>query len=124
MVAFNYRSKTFCYPPVMYKDRPAVTFFEDEIQILAQPFMLCLVGKFTRMPRMENIISAFKGICLAGAYEIKWLDYKHVLIHLSNDQDFNRIWTRQNWFIANQKMRIFKWTLEFEAEKESLVVPI
>ncbi|EOY02235.1 Uncharacterized protein TCM_011922 [Theobroma cacao] len=110
--------------PVVYKDRPAAVFYEDEICILAKPFSLCLVGKFTRMPKLQEVRSAFKGIGLSGAYEIKWLDYKHVIIHLSNDQDFNRIWTRQQWFIVGQKMRIFKWSPEFEAEKESPVVPV
>ncbi|EOY13903.1 Uncharacterized protein TCM_032655 [Theobroma cacao] len=76
------------------------------------------------MPKLQEVKYAFKGIGLAGAYEVRWLDYKHVLIHLSDEQNFNRIWTKQNWFIANQKMRVFKWTPEFEPEKESAVVPI
>ncbi|EOY19561.1 Uncharacterized protein TCM_044700 [Theobroma cacao] len=82
--------------PFVYKDRPAAAFFEDEIQTLAQPFKTSLVGKFSRMPKLLEVRSAFKGIGLAGAYEVRWLDYKHVLIHLSNEQDFNRIWTKQN----------------------------
>ncbi|EOY17513.1 Uncharacterized protein TCM_036737 [Theobroma cacao] len=76
------------------------------------------------MPKLQDVRAAFKGIALTGAYEVRWLDYKHVLIHLSNEQDFNRIWTKQNWFIATQKMRVFKWTPEFEPEKESAVVPV
>ncbi|EOY03450.1 Uncharacterized protein TCM_018528 [Theobroma cacao] len=110
--------------PVVYKDRHAVAFFEDKIQALAKPFMLSLVGKFTRMPKLAEIRLAFKGIGLAGAYEIGWLDYKHILIHLFNEHDFNWIWTKQNWFIANQKMWVFKCSLEIEAEKESPIVPI
>ncbi|WRX25704.1 protein of unknown function DUF4283 - like 10 [Theobroma cacao] len=82
------------------------------------------VPVFSRMPKLVDIRSAFRRIRLVGAYEIRWLDYKHVLIHLSNEQDFNRIWTKQQWFIANQKMRVFKWSPEFEAEKESPVVPV
>ncbi|XP_017984223.1 PREDICTED: uncharacterized protein LOC18585698 [Theobroma cacao] len=76
------------------------------------------------MPKLQEVKPAFKGIGLLGAYEIKWLDYKHVIIHLSNDQDCNRIWTRQQWFIAGQKIRIFKWPLEFEAKTESPIVPV
>ncbi|EOY34749.1 Uncharacterized protein TCM_042329 [Theobroma cacao] len=110
--------------PLVFKDRPAAAFFEDEIQTLAQPLKLSLVGKFSRMPKLQDVRSAFKGIGLTGAYEVRWLDYKHVLIHLSNEQDCNRVWTKQVWFIANQKMRVFKWTPEFEPEKESAVVPV
>lgn len=86
--------------PMIYKDRLAATFFEDGIQSLAKPFQHSLVGKLTRMPKLQDIRMAFKGIGLSGAYEIKWLDYKNVLIKLSNEQDFNRIWAQQNWFIA------------------------
>ncbi|WRX16206.1 protein of unknown function DUF4283 - like 7 [Theobroma cacao] len=110
--------------PSMYKDRPAATFYEDEIQTLARPFSHSLVGKFSRMPKLQEIRQAFKGIGLSGAYEIRWMDYKHVLIHLSNEQDFNRVWVKQQWFIVNQKMRVFKWAPDFEAEKESAVVSV
>ncbi|EOY17514.1 Uncharacterized protein TCM_042330 [Theobroma cacao] len=85
---------------------------------------MSLVGKFSRMPKLQDIRSAFKGIGLAGAYEVRWLDYKHILIHLTNEHDCNRVWTKQVWFIANQKMRVFKWTPDFEPEKESAVVPV
>ncbi|EOY26462.1 Uncharacterized protein TCM_028138 [Theobroma cacao] len=47
--------------PLVYKDRPAASFFEDEIHILAQPFKMSLVGKFSRMPKLQEIRSAFKG---------------------------------------------------------------
>ncbi|WRX14697.1 Reverse transcriptase domain - like 10 [Theobroma cacao] len=107
-----------------YKDRPAVSFFDDELQTLAMPFKHSVIGKFTRMPRMQDIRLAFKGIGLVGAYEIRWLDYKHVLIFLTNEHDFNRVWIRQVWFIANQKMRVFKWSPDFQPEKESSVVPV
>ncbi|EOY25452.1 Uncharacterized protein TCM_016760 [Theobroma cacao] len=110
--------------PSVYKDRPAAIFYEDEIQTLARPFSHSLVGKFSRMPKLQEIRHAFKGIGLSGAYEIRWMDYKHVLIHLSNEQDFNRVWVKQQWFIVNQKMRVFKWAPDFEAEKESAMVPV
>ncbi|EOY31390.1 Uncharacterized protein TCM_038318 [Theobroma cacao] len=76
------------------------------------------------MPKLQEIHQAFKGIGLTGAYAIPWLDYKHVLVHLSNEQDFNRIWIKQQWFIVNKKMRVFKWSPDFEAEKESAIVPV
>ncbi|WRX28180.1 Reverse transcriptase domain - like 10, partial [Theobroma cacao] len=72
----------------------------------------------------QGELFAFKGIGLVGVYEIRWLDYKHILIHLSNEQDLNRLWMRQAWFIANQKMRVFKWTPDFQPEKESSLVPV
>ncbi|EOY19201.1 Uncharacterized protein TCM_044158 [Theobroma cacao] len=110
--------------PFWYKDRPAASFFDDEISTLAQPFKFSMVGKFSRMLRMQEIRVAFKGIGLIGAYEIRWLDYKHILIQLSNEHDLNRIWLKQVWFISNQKMRVFKWSPEFQPEKESSMVPV
>ncbi|EOX90563.1 Uncharacterized protein TCM_000001 [Theobroma cacao] len=83
---------------------------------------MSLMGKFSHMPKLQEVRIAFKKIDLTRAYEVRWLDYNHVLIHLSNEQDFNRIWIKQVWFIANQKIRVFKWTLEFESDKESTVV--
>ncbi|WRX16204.1 protein of unknown function DUF4283 - like 6 [Theobroma cacao] len=110
--------------PFWYKDRPAAVFFYDEITALAQPFKFSMIGKFSRMPRINEIRMAFKGIGLVGAYEIKWLDYKHILIQLSNEHDLNRIWLKQVWFISNQKMRVFKWNPDFQPEKESSLVPV
>ncbi|EOY31737.1 Uncharacterized protein TCM_038853 [Theobroma cacao] len=46
----------------VYKDKPATTFYEDEIQILAHPFSHSLMGKFNRMPKLQNIRQAFSGI--------------------------------------------------------------
>ncbi|EOY02242.1 Uncharacterized protein TCM_016767 [Theobroma cacao] len=107
-----------------YKDKPAVRFYEDEIETLAKSFRFSIVGKFSRTPRLVEIRQAFVGLGLSGAYNIRWMDYKHVLIHLSNEQDFNRIWTKQTWFIAKQKMRVFKGTPNFESDKESSIVPV
>lgn len=76
------------------------------------------------MPKLQEIRNAFKGIGLAGAYDIRWLDYKHIHIGLSNEQDMNRIWLKQVWFISNQKLRVFKWTKDFQPEKESSLVPV
>ncbi|EOY07958.1 Uncharacterized protein TCM_022291 [Theobroma cacao] len=83
--------------PFWYKDRSVVSFFEDEIIALTQPFKHSMVGKFSRMPRLNEIRIVFKGIGLVGAYEIHWLDYKHILIHFSKDHDLNRLWMRQAW---------------------------
>ncbi|EOY26126.1 Uncharacterized protein TCM_027547 [Theobroma cacao] len=51
-----------------------------------------MVGKFTQIPKMQEIRDTFIGIGPVGAYEIGWLDYKHILIWLSNEHDLNRIW--------------------------------
>ncbi|EOY17297.1 Uncharacterized protein TCM_036445 [Theobroma cacao] len=89
--------------PLWYTDRPAVSFFEDEISALAQRFKFSMVGKFSRMPRMQEIRATFKRIGLMGAYEIRWLDYKHILILLTNEHDLNRIWLNQT-LLAIAKM--------------------
>ncbi|EOY20357.1 Uncharacterized protein TCM_045949 [Theobroma cacao] len=46
----------------VYKDRPVATFYENEIEILARPFSDSLVGKFNRMPKLQEIRQAFRGI--------------------------------------------------------------
>ncbi|EOY26351.1 Uncharacterized protein TCM_027856 [Theobroma cacao] len=49
---------------ITYKDRPTAIFYEDEIQILARPFSNSIIGKFNRMPKLQEIRQEFKGIGL------------------------------------------------------------
>ncbi|EOY16520.1 Uncharacterized protein TCM_035322 [Theobroma cacao] len=76
------------------------------------------------MPKWEVIQQVFKGIGLFGAYNIRWFNYKHILINLLNEYeyDFKRIWGYQAWFIANQKMEVFKWSLDLNPEKTPSIV--
>ncbi|KAL2233749.1 UNVERIFIED_CONTAM: hypothetical protein Sindi_1107100 [Sesamum indicum] len=52
------------------------------------------------------------------------LNTRHVLISLSCEEDFSRLWLRRIWYIQGYPMRVFKWTPTFTPSKESSIVPV
>ncbi|KAL2229596.1 UNVERIFIED_CONTAM: hypothetical protein Sindi_1939300 [Sesamum indicum] len=52
------------------------------------------------------------------------LNTRHVLISLSCESDFSRLWLRRIWYIQGYPMRIFKWTPTLTPSKESSIVPV
>ncbi|KAK4383893.1 hypothetical protein Sango_3110800 [Sesamum angolense] len=52
------------------------------------------------------------------------LNFKHVLIRLSNEEDFSRIWLRGEWTFDSFHMRVFKWTPKFDPQIESPIAPV
>lgn len=56
-------------PVATHKGEPSLTFSNDEIQALASPFRLTLVGKFSRCrPTMESLCKEFHTIGLKGEF--------------------------------------------------------
>ncbi|KAL0359941.1 UNVERIFIED_CONTAM: hypothetical protein Sradi_3678600 [Sesamum radiatum] len=52
------------------------------------------------------------------------INARHVLISLSNEADFSRMWLRRIWYIQGFPMRVFKWTPTFTPTQESSIVPV
>ena len=76
-------------------------FFTAEIQAMASPFKLTLVGKFSyNRSSMELIRKFFISLKLKGTSK--------VLIQLDVEEDYFRLWVRQTWYINGSAMRIFK----------------
>lgn len=46
------------------------------------------------------------------------LDANHVIIQLSIEEDYTRIFIRRIWFINKSPMTVSKWTLDFTANHE------
>ncbi|XP_027158250.1 uncharacterized protein LOC113759869 [Coffea eugenioides] len=108
-----------------HRGEPAVSFARDVIETVAQPFCFTLVSKFSRnRPRMEDIKRFFLSLDLKGSFSIGLLDSRHVLIRLHIEEDFLRVWTRAVWYIADNTMRVFKWTPSFHVDKESSLASI
>ena len=104
---------------------PAVLFTKEEIALMAEPFKLSLVGKFSfGRPSMEVIQKFVSTLHLKGACKVSLLDKRHVLIQLGHDEDYTRLWTRQSWFFQGYTMRIFKWNPQFHCNEESPIVPV
>lgn len=72
-----------------------VYFFTNEVQAMAAPFKLTLVGKFSyNRPRMELIQKFFASLGLNGKSQVSLLDNRHVLIKLNVEEDYTRLWVK------------------------------
>lgn len=104
---------------------PYVIFSTEEIAIMVEPFKLVLVGKFSfGCPSMDIIRKFFISLDLKGNSQISLLDNRHILIKLSMEEDYSRIWVRQTWYANGQGMRIFKWSKDFRCSVESPIVTV
>ena len=75
---------------------PNVQFSVAEIEAMAIPFKLTLVGKFSyNRPNMELIHKFFTSLRLKGTFKVSLLDNWHVLIQLDVEDDYSRLWVRQ-----------------------------
>ncbi|KAH9750076.1 hypothetical protein KPL70_005587 [Citrus sinensis] len=112
-------------PASLMRGEPAVIFTTEEIAAMAEPFKLALVGKFSfGRPSMDIIRKFFVSLGLKGNSQISLLDNRHILIKLSLEEDYSRIWVRQTWYVNGRGMRIFKWSKDFRCETESPIVPV
>lgn len=81
-----------------FQNAAAALFYKDEGEALVVPLKRMLVGKFSCVPKLATLHDFFKKINLTGAYDIKWFDYKHIFIKLSNDLDYQRMWAKRDWY--------------------------
>ncbi|KAL0417384.1 UNVERIFIED_CONTAM: hypothetical protein Slati_3570300 [Sesamum latifolium] len=92
---------------------------------LAAAFRYALVGKFSHgAPQYRNLHRLITELGIKGAFTVSMINAKHVLISLSNEVDFSRLWLRQIWYIQGFPMRVFKWTPTFTPAQESSIVPV
>ncbi|PKU73810.1 hypothetical protein MA16_Dca011956 [Dendrobium catenatum] len=93
--------------------------------MLAAPFALTLVGKFSlKRPNLDIIRNFFLNLKLSGSFHIGLLDPRHVAIQLSNDLDYSHIFSRRAYYIQACQMHILKWTPDFDVREESPIVPV
>ena len=79
----------------------AVVFTKEDAERLAAPLCLALMGKFSHgRPPLEEIRKFFASLNLHDQLSVGLLDYRHVLLRCSSEDDFNRIWTRGVWRIG------------------------
>ncbi|KAL0336692.1 UNVERIFIED_CONTAM: hypothetical protein Sradi_4881100 [Sesamum radiatum] len=81
--------------------------------------------------KFSHCLSNFNFLCLRivkvgliGNVTVGRLNLKHVLIQLSNEEDFSRIWLRGAWTFDSFHMRVFKWTPNFDPQIESSIAPV
>ena len=111
--------------PGSHRGEPAVFFSDEDVALLSSPFKFALVGKFSHgRPSIAEIRSVFETIGLKAAFNIGLLDQKHILIRFFHEEDFQRMWLREQWYIKKFPMRVFKWSPQFRVDAESSIAPI
>ncbi|KAL2505469.1 Uncharacterized protein Adt_21090 [Abeliophyllum distichum] len=111
--------------PFLHRGEPALTITADEKASLAEPFKFTLVGKFShRKPRMVEVRNSFQKFGFTGEFKIGLIDYKHILIHLTHEDDYSRLFLKPLWFIMGCPMRVLKWTCDFHPDAETPIAPV
>ncbi|KAL2224095.1 UNVERIFIED_CONTAM: hypothetical protein Sindi_3009900 [Sesamum indicum] len=104
---------------------PKLLFTDAETEVLAAPFKFALVGKFSHgAPSYSMLHKLMAGTGIKNRFTVSMLNNRHVLISLSCESDYTRLWLRRIWYIQGYPMRVFKWTLTFTPSKESSIVPV
>ncbi|PKU71221.1 hypothetical protein MA16_Dca007217 [Dendrobium catenatum] len=102
---------------------PALWFSEDEFMHLAKSFEFALVGKFPlKRPALDAIRRFFFNLKLTEDFSVTLLDQSNVLIKLSNDMDYGRIFAHRSYFVYGCFMKIIKWSPTLDLSEESPVV--
>ncbi|KAL0293151.1 UNVERIFIED_CONTAM: hypothetical protein Sradi_6954400 [Sesamum radiatum] len=103
-----------------YKGEPGIIYSSEETAELAAHLKFELVVKFTHgLPNLNFLRIHIVKLGLKGNVTVRRLNFKHVLIRLSNEEDFSRIWLRSEWTFDSFHMRVFKWTPNFDPQIES-----
>ncbi|KAL0317834.1 UNVERIFIED_CONTAM: hypothetical protein Sangu_2197700 [Sesamum angustifolium] len=109
----------------LIEGQPILSFNEDETNTLAAHFRFALVGKFSHgAPPYRMMHKLIAGLGVSGGFTVRMINAKHILIQLSKETDFTRLWLRRIWTIQGFPMRIFKWDPTFNPSQESSVVPL
>lgn len=96
-------------------------FLEHEMSKAAEDFRFTLVLKFLRSCPSINLIrtTIIKTWGLTKIPTMSFMDCFHVLIQMQNEKDFIHSWAREGRTLAGCYFHLFRWTKEFNLEKES-----
>lgn len=104
---------------------PALVFNKTDWNSMADSLRFALIGKFTSgCPPFKVLKSRFASFGLSGPYKLGFINFKHIVIRLSNAEDFARLWMRRVLYIEGFSLRLFKWSPDFDSKAESSIVPV
>ncbi|PIM97113.1 hypothetical protein CDL12_30422 [Handroanthus impetiginosus] len=87
-------------------------FSAKELQALEEPLQFSLIGKFSfGRPQLSYIRNYFTAQKI-GQFRVQLLNQKHILLELTNAEDYSQIWLRREIFVEGFPMQLFKWTFE------------
>ncbi|KAH0450264.1 hypothetical protein IEQ34_020956 [Dendrobium chrysotoxum] len=89
----------------------ALWISKEEVLHLVKPFDLALIGKFPLCrPVLDSICKFFFNLKLTSAFSVTLLDQCDVLIKLSNDFDYGRVFAHRSYYVSNYFMKLIKWS--------------
>ncbi|KZV14421.1 hypothetical protein F511_43334 [Dorcoceras hygrometricum] len=113
--------------PTMRNGIPGIQFPEEVISSFAEPFKFTLVGKISgRRATVPNqsIHAAFAKLPLFQSFKLRFLPRNFLIITLTNEGDYSRIWSMGGLYVGALAIRFSKWTPEFKPEAESPIAPV
>ncbi|KAL0908343.1 hypothetical protein M5K25_022832 [Dendrobium thyrsiflorum] len=78
----------------------------------------------TCRPSLDVIRKFFFNLKLHAEFSVTVLDQSHVLIKLSNDLDYSRVFCHRSYLVNNCFMKLTKWTPLLDVNVESPMIPI
>lgn len=79
-----------------YRGAPFIQFYGQETKDMTSSCTFTLIGKFSQgSPTLKIIQAKFSGFGCKGSVFISLIHLKHIMIKLSNNEDFMHLWTRQ-----------------------------
>ncbi|KAL0405501.1 UNVERIFIED_CONTAM: hypothetical protein Slati_3864000 [Sesamum latifolium] len=103
-----------------YKGRPSIIYSSEETEYLGSCLKFSLVGKFSHgLPNLNFLRNRIVKLGLKGTVTVGRLNFKHVLIRLTNEEDFSRPWLHGEWMFDSFHMRVFKWSPDFDPHIDS-----
>ncbi|XP_020597161.1 uncharacterized protein LOC110036938 [Phalaenopsis equestris] len=97
----------------------------QEIHNLNEQVKFTLVGKFLLgHPKMELVTNYFASLKFNGDWHIGILDGRHLLIQLSGEEVYARLFAKQDLQVGGTTMKILKWDPDFDPCKEPHIVPL
>lgn len=105
--------------------KPTICFSDLEMHQFTHDLQFTLVEKFSYGYLALHVIKKeFHKLRLTGEYFVGILNVRHVLIKLSNEIDYMKVWDRGMLRMDKFPMRILKWTKDFNPAVESSVAPV
>ncbi|KAI0494570.1 hypothetical protein KFK09_024708 [Dendrobium nobile] len=111
--------------PSTFRGLPSLWVSDEEIRDLAVPFRFSLVGFFpSKRPPLDVIRKFFFNLKLNGEVSVTVLDSTHILIKLSNDLDYCRVFCHRSYLVFNCFMKLTKWSPTLDIGIESPIILI
>ncbi|KAL2248549.1 UNVERIFIED_CONTAM: hypothetical protein Sindi_2328600 [Sesamum indicum] len=91
----------------------------------AAAYRFALVGKFSHgAPQYRNLHRLVAGLGIRGAFTVSMINAKHVLISMSNETDFSRLWLEEFGTYKDIRCGYSNGPRTFTPAQESSIVPI